>query len=537
MSNRFFNLTTPLVAGTVAKSSDVNTLFGQVATGLTAVEAELNRTLKLPAAESGSEHVIVEDAAARAGKILAFDSSGNYVIVSQLQGDLDANGHRITGFSSPLALTEPVTLGYLNAFAGSLAGLPSLAGQAGKWLWTDGASVQWQAIPSLPVQAGNNGKFLTSDGVSASWGAVPNTVPANTQPGLTLEHSGAVFSWKAAGDNVVRNPSGGLANEHWSTTLIPTEDGAAGGWYWVTGTHAAPTTHNHKTEFIPCGANQPIVVSCEAMTAPVSSGSCELKVEYYDAGQVLLSTSADTVFPNGATAVRKAAALVTPASTAYVKVFFRFNGVITVGAAAVRRFKLELGTAATGFNDNGTIVYYTKQRALTEYGKGFANPVFVLGDGTSTAAEYRARGAAGVQSYDARIFCNGGTSGTNAKGVWSFEASIHNFIGAIAHLSEFDNGMSGAAKAITLTVSNKQKLTLDTNACAITLTAPLFPSEFRLKLQQDVTGGRTSPTWGGAAITWEGGEVPVVNAGASEVTWVFFYYDGATLWGSWKTVN
>ena len=50
--------------------------------------------------------------------------------------------------------------------------LPPQAGQAGKYLTTNGTKASWEDVDSLPSQTGNAGKFLTTDGTDASWAEV-----------------------------------------------------------------------------------------------------------------------------------------------------------------------------------------------------------------------------------------------------------------------------------------------------------------------------------------------------------------------------
>lgn len=52
--------------------------------------------------------------------------------------------------------------------------VPSLTGNNGKYLRTNGTSNYWDIVDSFPSQTGNNGKFLTTNGTSVSWANVPN---------------------------------------------------------------------------------------------------------------------------------------------------------------------------------------------------------------------------------------------------------------------------------------------------------------------------------------------------------------------------
>ena len=53
--------------------------------------------------------------------------------------------------------------------------LPSLPGNTGRFLTTDGTDTLWGNViipPALPTQTGNSGRFLTTDGTTTNWGNV-----------------------------------------------------------------------------------------------------------------------------------------------------------------------------------------------------------------------------------------------------------------------------------------------------------------------------------------------------------------------------
>lgn len=91
---------------------------------------------------------------------------------------------------NPTAPTAPpgtntnqiATMAALSAQAFS-ASLPNQAGNAGKFVTTDGTSASWASV--YPSQTGNAGKFLSTNGASASWAdATPfssNTALAQVQ--------------------------------------------------------------------------------------------------------------------------------------------------------------------------------------------------------------------------------------------------------------------------------------------------------------------------------------------------------------------
>ena len=49
------------------------------------------------------------------------------------------------------------------------AAVPAQAGQAGKFLTTNGSVASWASVEALPSQTGNAGKYLRTDGSVASW--------------------------------------------------------------------------------------------------------------------------------------------------------------------------------------------------------------------------------------------------------------------------------------------------------------------------------------------------------------------------------
>lgn len=57
--------------------------------------------------------------------------------------------------------------------------VPSQAGNAGKFLTTDGTNASWGTVDALPSQIGHNGEMLTTNGTTASW-ETPTTITMRT---------------------------------------------------------------------------------------------------------------------------------------------------------------------------------------------------------------------------------------------------------------------------------------------------------------------------------------------------------------------
>jgi hypothetical protein len=68
--------------------------------------------------------------------------------------------------------------------------LPSMSGNTGKFLTTDGTDSSWATVDALPDQTGNSGKYLTTDGTDPSW-ATLDTDANSTTKGL-YEHSNTI---------------------------------------------------------------------------------------------------------------------------------------------------------------------------------------------------------------------------------------------------------------------------------------------------------------------------------------------------------
>jgi hypothetical protein len=72
--------------------------------------------------------------------------------------------------------TKLATTAFVTSTAFSTV-LPGQAGNAGKFVTTDGANASWAPVSQVPPQATHNGEFLTTDGTTASWAAISlNTV-------------------------------------------------------------------------------------------------------------------------------------------------------------------------------------------------------------------------------------------------------------------------------------------------------------------------------------------------------------------------
>jgi hypothetical protein len=97
---------------------------------------------------------------------------------------------------------------------------------------------------------------------------------------------------------------------------------------------------------------------------------------------------------------------------------------------------------------------------------------------------------------------------------------------AAAFAAEYDNGNSGTSATINFANGNKQKITLNNNT-TLTISTPPGVGEYKLRLIQDGTGGRTVAFSGISSSRWWGSAAqPDFNDAVNGETLLAFYYDG-----------
>lgn len=83
---------------------------------------------------------------------------------------------------------------------GQSQAIPSLSGQSGNFLTTDGTNLLWSSISQLPSQTGQSGKYLSTNGTTAAWSSIPTST-------VTAGASGKIVN--------------GAVTEQWGTITLP----------------------------------------------------------------------------------------------------------------------------------------------------------------------------------------------------------------------------------------------------------------------------------------------------------------------------
>jgi hypothetical protein len=503
MSNDYYTNTSTATDGTVADAADVNPQFTSIEAAFDAMQALTKRALKVPAAETSDQ--VLPAAAARINKALMFDGSGNPVIEAKWRQNWDANGFTLINLPTPVALTDPVTLGYLNNYSASLAGVPSFAGQSGKLLGTNGSTVYWTTF--YPSVTGKAGYVLTTDGSTAFWGA------------------GALIS-----PNLLPNPTGQLANKFFTgSSATASRHATTGAYEWSLGA----ATHENDANVCLIGAGQAYRATVEVETTN-AGGTITFNAKFYDSGNSLLGTGTTTGTASISGGQRLAISGTTPASTAYAKL-----GIVnSAGTVRLRRFKLEvdLYSGPTAFSDEATLpAIWQEFQAQSKFGDTVTGAVTVeVGGANATQAniDLHSKGSGTSASYDARIETTGGTANVDGKGIVRVLGAAFKTSGAIGYDASFPLNNLGATPSIDWANGAHQNGTLNLNA-TITLASP--PAGYPLgtyRVYLTDTAGSHTMAWAGTTVTWAGGVAPPAQA-AGAVIAIYLDWNGTKYLGQW----
>ncbi len=100
------------------------------------------------------------------------DSNGNILIPEQVAKNIGIS--EIDGLTGA---TVQEALQALKVLIENKDSLPAQAGNANKYLRTNGESAEWADVENLPDQTGNEGKYLRTNGAEYSWEDAPRGLP------------------------------------------------------------------------------------------------------------------------------------------------------------------------------------------------------------------------------------------------------------------------------------------------------------------------------------------------------------------------
>jgi hypothetical protein len=129
---------------------------------------------QLPYPEPSDPVNVAEDIELLAKKI---DTDLKEVVQDTVGGMVSSNTE------SGISVTYNDDLGKLNF---NVTVIPTQTENEGKYLTTNGTTVNWQTIDEVPDQVGSEGKYLTTDGIDASWSDVDGIVPTGGATGQIL---------------------------------------------------------------------------------------------------------------------------------------------------------------------------------------------------------------------------------------------------------------------------------------------------------------------------------------------------------------
>jgi hypothetical protein len=151
-------------------------------------------------------------------------TSASSALTSQTAAATSATSAAASATAAATSATSAATSATSAAASATTAAgyVPSLTGNSGKYLTTNGTATSWGTVDALPSQTSNSGKYLTTNGTSASWAAVAGSVADPTEP--TSPTDGLIWvdtDATAVGNQVVRWSK---ATANGTTTLSGNDD-------------------------------------------------------------------------------------------------------------------------------------------------------------------------------------------------------------------------------------------------------------------------------------------------------------------------
>lgn len=171
-----------------ASAATASTSAAQAATSATAAATSANSASTSATAAAGSQAAASTSAASAATSATSASTSATSAAASATtasasaatattsaaQAATSANSAATSATSAATSASSAATSATSAAASAAAAAayVPSMTGNAGKYLTTDGSVASWATVNALPSQTGNAGKYLTTDGSTASWATI-----------------------------------------------------------------------------------------------------------------------------------------------------------------------------------------------------------------------------------------------------------------------------------------------------------------------------------------------------------------------------
>lgn len=522
MSNAFYTFVNFFVSGTTVKAKPLNEQFQAVQAGFDNVENNAKAALKIAGYSSFAQIT------ATPLSFLMLDSSGVPYASATVPFSPNFGGNRVQNIGTATVSTDAPNLGQVQTLINTAAygsptvmSVPALAGNALKALRVNAGATATEWADYMPAPPSEPSQQLYSSG--STWTAARDNPNMLMGGGLTLEGSsqvGWVNNYPASlsiwdlgnGVHEVIHEAGGFL--------------AGNELFYSSNTYAPPAT-----------AGSTYTVSFDVATDQANKVNCS--IVFLSAAYAVLSTTSVNASAYADRVVRRNSVTATaPASTAFVRVSVTASATISPTMyMSFRRFKCEVGSVATAFNDSRTLGMLNLFTQAFIIGLSGGSVNINIGNPSLYSTGHTTKISTGPlgTTYGVKLDAPPSFVAQDGMGDYNVQCRYMQLGNAAGYAQVVANGNTGAAKTIDFSAGAKQSATLNNNA-TVTLTAPpgtIVLDGLKLILKQDATGGRTVTFTSSATIKWAGGTAPVAQVAANSETMVNLFWDGTRFIGSW----
>lgn len=159
-----------------ALSSETNAASSASSASSSASSASSSASTATTKASEASASASSASSSASSASTSASNASTSASSASSSASSATSSASSASTSASNAAISESNAASSASTAAGYV---PSVTGQTGKYLRTNGTSNYWDTVDALPSQTSNSGKFLTTNGTTASWAAIAGATPTD----------------------------------------------------------------------------------------------------------------------------------------------------------------------------------------------------------------------------------------------------------------------------------------------------------------------------------------------------------------------